>query len=87
MSRYRVNPETAELEEIDDIIDDKESIVDIIYPVNSIYISMISVNPSTYWENTQWELLPDGYLSNNTTDATSGSSDSSTTLYAYKRIA
>lgn len=60
-----------------------KNIIDMIYPINSVYISMTNTNPGTRWKGTTWELLSDGYLRNNAADATGGSSTSgSTTLTA-----
>lgn len=38
------------------------SIVDLIYPVGSIYLSASAVNPSTIFPNTGWEQIKDSFL-------------------------
>lgn len=40
----------------------KSSLLDYIYPINSIYISMSSNDPSLIFPNTAWERMPDGLL-------------------------
>lgn len=40
----------------------QESIVDLIYPVGSIYMSVNNVNPSTFLEGTTWEQIQDRFL-------------------------
>ena len=42
------------------VITDAPSIVDIIYPVGSIYMSVNNVNPGTYLNGTSWEIWGSG---------------------------
>jgi hypothetical protein len=42
------------------VIKDAPSIIDIIYPVGSIYMSVNNVNPSTYLTGTTWEVWGSG---------------------------
>lgn len=63
-----------------------DEIIDAIYPINSVYISMVNVNPSTYWPGTTWQLLSDGYLRNNAPNATGGSLTSGSTTLTIQQI-
>ena len=40
----------------------KTQIVDLIYPIGSVFITVNNVNPSTYLPNTNWELIEDRFL-------------------------
>jgi hypothetical protein len=42
------------------VIKDAPSIIDIIYPVGSIYMSVNNVNPGTYLNGTSWEIWGSG---------------------------
>lgn len=61
----------------------KSSLLDYIYPINSIYISMSSSDPSLIFPNTTWERMPDGLLRcvKFNTDGTSESVGTGGTVY------
>lgn len=40
----------------------KTQIIDLIYPIGSVFITVNNVNPKTYLPNTNWELLEDRFL-------------------------
>lgn len=62
----------------------KTQIVDLIYPIGSVFITVNNVNPSTYLPNTNWELLEDRFLlgagSTYTAGATGGSATHTLTI-------
>lgn len=57
----------------------KTQIIDLIYPIGSVFITVNNVNPKTYLPNTNWELIEDRFLlgagSTYTAGATGGSAD------------
>lgn len=40
----------------------KTQIIDLIYPIGSVFITVNNVNPKTYLPNTNWELIEDRFL-------------------------
>lgn len=62
----------------------KTQIIDLIYPIGSVFITVNNVNPKTYLPNTNWELIEDRFLlgagSTYTAGATGGSENHTHTL-------
>ena len=49
------------------------SIVNLIYPIGSLYMSINNTDPSTLFDGTYWELLPGGYALKSTSNEVGGS--------------
>lgn len=64
---------------------DSSSLYNLIYPVGSVYISVANINPSTMFGGT-WELMGDGYLRNNASEASGGSMTSGSTTLTEQQI-
>lgn len=60
--------------------------INAIYPIGAIYLSVTNTNPGTFFTGTTWELLPDGYLRNNASDASGGSLTSGSTTLTIDQI-
>ena len=66
-------------------VNDK-SLLDLTYPVNSIYISVSNASPASLFGGT-WEALPDGYALWTTTKTINSESESvDTSTYVYRKI-